>query len=87
MADKTPFDFLIGGKITAIKQAPDEDGWNPRDLMTTITVTFPKPKTLSGYPFETPCLAKSVDLEVWQDEEGNGAGALVIASAMEVVRA
>lgn len=79
----TEFDYLIGGRITGVKQEPDEDGWNDHNLMTTITVTFTKPKKVTslGETF----LAKAVEMEVWQDEEGNGAGALVLVSALEVV--
>lgn len=77
------FDYLIGGKITAVEQKPDEDGWNPNNLMTTLTVSFPKPKSVTsmGQTF----MAKEVTLEVWQDEEGNGAGELVLVSALEVI--
>ncbi len=80
----TEFDYLIGGKITGVKQEPDEDGWNPNDLMTTLEVTFPRPKriTAGGDTFT----AKAVTLQVWQDEEGNGAGELVLTSALEVVK-
>lgn len=77
------FDYLIGGRITAVKQEPDKDGWNPNSLMTTLTVTFPRPKKVTS--MGSTFTAKSVDLEVWQDEEGNGAGELVLVSAMEVV--
>lgn len=80
----TEFDYLVGGRITEIKQVPDEDGWNPNNVMTSIFVTFPRPKriTTMGETF----VAKSVELQVWQDEEGNGAGELVLVSAEEVVR-
>ena len=79
----TEFDYLIGGRITEVTQKPDEDGWNPDGLMTALTVTFAKPKkiTMMGETF----VAKAVNMEVWQDEEGNGAGALVLASALEII--
>lgn len=79
----TEFDYLIGGKITAVKQEPDEE--MGRDLMTTLTVTFPRPKriTTMGDTF----VAKSVDMEVWMDPEGNGPGELVLVSAIEMVKA
>jgi len=77
-------DYLIGGRITAVKESPDVDGWSAGgDVMTTLTVTFPRQKTIT---IEGDTIrVKSVDLEIWQDEEGNGAGALVLVSAMEVL--
>ena len=79
----TEFDYLIGGRITGVKQEPDVDGWNDHNMMTTLTVTFAKPKKVKS--MGDVFFAKSVDMQVWQDEEGNGAGSLVLVSAMEVV--
>jgi hypothetical protein len=75
-------DYLIGGRITAVTESPFEDDWIT-DPTLTLTVTFTKPKKVKS--MGDTFFAKSVDMQVWMDEEGNGPGALVLVSAMEVV--
>lgn len=76
-----PNAYLVGGKITQVTEKPDE--LSGHGFMTTIEVAFPSPKEIKTYGFEG--IAKAVTLEVWQDEEGNGPGELVLVAALELV--
>lgn len=84
MAASKQWKWLVGGKITAVTEEPDADGWNPSASMVTIEVTFTKPRTAYNYGEAIPN-CKSVRLQVWQDEEGNGAGELVFIDALTLV--
>lgn len=75
--------WLVGGRITAVDQVPDEEGWNPRQLMVTLTVEFSRPRTVFNYSEPIPN-TKGCKLQVWSDEEGNGAGELVLTETMHV---
>lgn len=78
--------WLVGGKITAVEESPDVKGWNPDDTMVTLTVEFPRPRTVYDYSNPIP-KTKACKLQVWQDEEGNGAGELVLTETMHPVEA
>jgi len=77
MSASTQWAWLVGGKIVAVDESPDEDGWNPNNTMVTLHVKFPKPRTALNYSEQIPNTV-GCKLQVWQDEEGNGAGELVL---------